>query len=95
VIALPFNDLRCLGSITEVVAELVAHRDDVLLELAEKYRRRMRSPGTSAPCRSATTTVTSTTAPRSIRASRRSGCGSPRPTRTASNARPSISPSAS
>jgi hypothetical protein len=37
VIALPFNDLRCLGSITEVVAELVTHRDEVLLELAEKY----------------------------------------------------------
>lgn len=37
-IGLPFNDLRCLGSITEVVAELVAHRDEVLLELAEKYQ---------------------------------------------------------
>jgi len=37
VISLPFNDLRCLGSITEVVAELVKHQDPVLLELAAKY----------------------------------------------------------
>jgi hypothetical protein len=37
VIGLPFNDLRCLGSITEVIAELVEHRDPVLVELAEKY----------------------------------------------------------
>ena len=37
VIGLPFNDLRCLGSVTEVVAELVTNRDEVLLELAEKY----------------------------------------------------------
>lgn len=36
-IGLPFNDLRCLGSITEVVAELVEHRDEVLLQLAEEY----------------------------------------------------------
>lgn len=36
-IGLPFNDLRCLGSITEVVAELVEHRDEVLLELANEY----------------------------------------------------------
>lgn len=36
-IGLPFNDLRCLGSVTEVVVELVSNRDEVLLELAEKY----------------------------------------------------------
>lgn len=36
-IGLPFNDLRCLGSITEVVAELVTNRDEVIAELAEKY----------------------------------------------------------
>jgi hypothetical protein len=37
VIGLPFNDLRCLGSITEVVAELVTHRDEVLTEIATKH----------------------------------------------------------
>jgi hypothetical protein len=37
VIALPFNDLRCLGSITELVAELVEHRDPVIVELAAKH----------------------------------------------------------
>lgn len=36
-IGLPFNDLRCLGSITEVVAELVANRDPVIVELANKH----------------------------------------------------------
>ena len=36
-IGLPFNDERCLGSITEVVAEQVKNRDQVLLDLAEKY----------------------------------------------------------
>lgn len=36
-IALPFNDLRCLGSITEVVAELVSHRDEVIREVAAKH----------------------------------------------------------
>ena len=36
-IGLPFNDLRCLGSITEVVAELVQHRDPVLAEIAAKH----------------------------------------------------------
>ncbi len=36
-IGLPFNDLRCLGSITEVVAELVANRDDVIVEIASKH----------------------------------------------------------
>ncbi|MBX3156772.1 MAG: hypothetical protein KF773_12270 [Deltaproteobacteria bacterium] len=36
-IGLPFNDLRCLGSITEVVAELVSNRDEVIVELAEKH----------------------------------------------------------
>jgi len=37
VIALPFNDLKCLGSITEVVAELVANRDAVIEEIAKKH----------------------------------------------------------
>ena len=36
-IALPFNDLRCLGSITEVVAELVKNQDPVIAEIAEKH----------------------------------------------------------
>ncbi len=36
-IALPFNDHTCLGSITEVVAELVSTRDPVIVELAEKH----------------------------------------------------------
>jgi hypothetical protein len=37
VIGLPFNDLRCLGSVTEVIAELVRTRDPVLVELADQY----------------------------------------------------------
>ena len=37
-IGLPFNDLHCLGSITEVIAELVKHEDPVITELAAKYR---------------------------------------------------------
>jgi hypothetical protein len=37
VIGLPFNDLRCLGSITEVVAELVTNQDPVIVELAKKH----------------------------------------------------------
>jgi hypothetical protein len=37
VIGLPFNDLRCLGSITEVVAEMVSSRDEVLAEIARKH----------------------------------------------------------
>ena len=36
-IGLPFNDLRCLSSITEVIAELVSNRDEVIVELAQKY----------------------------------------------------------
>ena len=36
-IGLPFNDLRCLGSITEVVAEMVTNRDEVLAEIARKH----------------------------------------------------------
>lgn len=36
-IALPFNDLRCLGSVTEVIAELVDTNDPVIVELAAKY----------------------------------------------------------
>jgi len=38
VIGLPFNDYKCLGSITEVVAELVATRDPVIAEIAAKHR---------------------------------------------------------
>ena len=37
-IGLPFNDHKCLGSITEVVAELVATHDPVLVELAAQHR---------------------------------------------------------
>ena len=36
-IGLPFNDLRCLGSITEVVAEMVKHEDPMIAEIAEKH----------------------------------------------------------
>lgn len=36
-IGLPFNDLRCLGSITEVIAELVRTRDPIILEIASKH----------------------------------------------------------
>jgi hypothetical protein len=38
VIGLPFNDHKCLGSITEVVAELVATEDPVIVELAHQHR---------------------------------------------------------
>ena len=37
-IALPFNDQTCLGSITEVIAELVEHEDPVLAEIASKHK---------------------------------------------------------
>jgi hypothetical protein len=37
VIGLPLNDLRCLGSITEVITELVANQDEVLSKLAEEH----------------------------------------------------------
>jgi hypothetical protein len=37
VIGIPFNDHKCLGSITEVVAELVSNRDPVIEEIAQKY----------------------------------------------------------
>jgi hypothetical protein len=37
VIGLPFNDLHCLGSITEVIAEMVKNQDPVLVELATKH----------------------------------------------------------
>ena len=37
-IGLPFNDHKCLGSITEVVAELVATEDPVIVELAQQHR---------------------------------------------------------
>ena len=36
-IGIPFNDLACLGSITEVVAELVENRDSVIAEIAAKH----------------------------------------------------------
>lgn len=36
-IGVPFNDLSCLGSITEVVAELVRNEDEVLAEIAKKH----------------------------------------------------------
>ncbi len=36
-IGLPFNDLRCLGSITEVVAELATNGDEVIAEIARKH----------------------------------------------------------
>lgn len=36
-IGVPFNDLRCLGSVTEVIAELVQQQDPVIVELAAKY----------------------------------------------------------
>jgi hypothetical protein len=37
VIGLPFNDLRCLGSVTEVIADLVTNEDTVLVELARQH----------------------------------------------------------
>jgi hypothetical protein len=37
VIGLPFNDLRCLGSITEVIAELVKNDDPVIEGIAAKH----------------------------------------------------------
>ena len=37
VIGLPFNDHRCLGSITEVIAELVENQIRCIVELAAKY----------------------------------------------------------
>jgi hypothetical protein len=37
VIGLPFNDLRCLGAITEVCAEMASNRDEVLAEIARKH----------------------------------------------------------
>ncbi len=36
-IGLPFNDRRCLGEITEVVAELVENRDELLMDIAEQH----------------------------------------------------------
>jgi hypothetical protein len=38
VISLPFNDHKCLGSITEVVAELVETQDPVIVELAQQHQ---------------------------------------------------------
>jgi hypothetical protein len=37
VIAVPFNDVDCLGSITEVVAELVKNQDPVIAEIAAQH----------------------------------------------------------
>jgi hypothetical protein len=37
VIGVPFNDLRCLGSITETIAEMVKSEDPVLVEIAAKH----------------------------------------------------------
>ena len=37
-IGLPFNDRRCLGQITEVIAELVDHRDELLVQLANEHK---------------------------------------------------------
>jgi hypothetical protein len=37
VIALPFNDLRCLGTISELLVDLVEQKDPVLVELASKH----------------------------------------------------------
>ncbi len=36
-IALPFNDLRCLGSVTEVIASIVDNQDPVIAEIAKKH----------------------------------------------------------
>lgn len=36
-IALPFNDRRCLGSITEIVADMVARDDELLAKLATEH----------------------------------------------------------
>ncbi|HEY4243687.1 MAG TPA: hypothetical protein VGM88_27935 [Kofleriaceae bacterium] len=36
-IGLPFNDLRCLGSITEVIAELVKNQDPLIADIAAKH----------------------------------------------------------
>ncbi len=36
-IGVPFNDRRCMGSITEVVAELVKDQDPAIVELAAKH----------------------------------------------------------
>ncbi|HTR50274.1 MAG TPA: hypothetical protein VMJ10_06170 [Kofleriaceae bacterium] len=36
-IALPFNDYTCLGSITEVIRELVTNEDPVIVELAKQH----------------------------------------------------------
>jgi len=37
VIGLPFNDLTCLGSITDVITELVGTEDPIVAELAAKH----------------------------------------------------------
>ena len=36
-IGLPFNDLRCMGAITEVIAELVNNRDTAVVEIASRH----------------------------------------------------------
>ena len=42
-IALPFNDRACLGSITEVIAELVQNDDPTITGIAGKHNHR--APG--------------------------------------------------
>ena len=37
-IGLPFNDRRCLGQITEVIAELAENRDELLVQLAGEHQ---------------------------------------------------------
>jgi transposase-like protein len=37
VITLPLNDRECLGQVTEVVAELVRHRDATIAEIAQRF----------------------------------------------------------
>lgn len=36
-IALPFNDRRCMGTITEIAAKLVQDKDPVIVELASRF----------------------------------------------------------
>lgn len=37
-ISLPFNDRRCLGQITEVIAELVDSQDELLVQMANEHK---------------------------------------------------------
>jgi len=38
VIGVPFNDYECLGSVTQTIADMVARRDDVITEIASRYK---------------------------------------------------------